>query len=57
MREVEGLGDVKIERSKNVKDELVFEGTDVECVSRTCALVHQICLVKRKDIRKFLDGI
>lgn len=69
-----------IDRSKNVKDELVISGTDLECVSRTCkfsracrlrcaalsqhhrptpagALIHQICLVKRKDIRKFLDGI
>lgn len=24
---------------------------------RSCALVHQSCLVKHKDIRKFLDGI
>ena len=44
------------ERSK-VKDELIIEGTDVDLTSRTCALIHQICLVKNKDIRKFLDGI
>ena len=56
LREVDCLGDVKIERSK-VKDELVIEGTDVDLTSRTCALIHQICLVKNKDIRKFLDGI
>jgi large subunit ribosomal protein L9e len=26
-------------------------------VSRSSALIHQKCLVKKKDIRKFLDGI
>jgi len=56
LREVDCLGDVIISRSKT-KDELIIEGTDVELTSRTCALIHQICLVKRKDIRKFLDGI
>jgi hypothetical protein len=29
----------------------------VEFVCRSCALVHQSCLVRHKDIRKFLDGI
>ena len=56
LREVDCLGDVIITRSK-VKDELIIEGTDIELTSRTCALIHQICLVKNKDIRKFLDGI
>ena len=37
LREVHALGDVKITRSAKVKDELVMEGTDIECVSRTCA--------------------
>ena len=36
---------------------LVLTGNDVELVSRSCALIHQSCLVKNKDIRKFLDGI
>merc|ERR1712119_39465 len=40
-----------------LKDEFVFTGNNIEDVSRNCALVHQSCLVKRKDIRKFLDGI
>ena len=35
----------------------MVEGNDIQAVSRTCALVQQICAVKRKDIRKFLDGI
>jgi large subunit ribosomal protein L9e len=56
LREVDCLGDVKILKS-TVKDELVIEGTDIELTSRTCALIHQVCLVKNKDIRKFLDGI
>ena len=40
-----------------VKDEIVLEGNDIEIVSGTAARIHQSCLVKRKDIRKFLDGI
>jgi len=40
-----------------VKDELVLTGNDVEVISHTAATIHQTCLVKRKDIRKFLDGI
>ena len=40
-----------------VKDELIIEGTDIDMTSRSSALVHQSCLVKNKDIRKFLDGI
>eukprot|EP00796_Vickermania_ingenoplastis_P005418 gene5418-3904_t len=40
-----------------VKDEIVFDGNDLEEVSRQAALMHQLCLVRNKDIRKFLDGI
>ena len=36
---------------------LFFQGNDLEAVSRSCALIHQSCLCKKKDIRKFLDGI
>jgi len=39
------------------KDELVLEGNDIEQVSLCAADIHQSCLVKKKDIRKFLDGI
>ena len=56
-RIIQLLAGVKIERSSSVKDELVLTGNDVELVSRSCALIHQSCLVKNKDIRKFLDGI
>merc|ERR1712232_642867 len=41
----------------NVKDELIIEGADIDLTSRSSALVRQSCLVKDKDIRKFLDGI
>ena len=40
-----------------VKDEIVVSGNSIENVSKTCALISMVCTVKRKDIRKFLDGI
>ena len=46
-----------VSRSSDVKDEIVLVGNSIDNVSRTCALIQQICAVKRKDIRKFLDGI
>lgn len=57
VRVVNMLPGVKIVRSTGVKDELVLTGNDIENVSRSTALIHQSCLVKNKDIRKFLDGI
>ena len=48
---------VTVKRSTDVKDEITVEGNSIKNVSRTCALIQQICAVKRKDIRKFLDGI
>ena len=57
VRVVDALPGVTVKRSTDVKDEIVLEGNDIQNVSRTCALIQQICAVKRKDIRKFLDGI
>jgi len=57
VRVVDALEGVKVSRSSDVKDEIVLEGNCIDNVSRTCASVQQICAVKRKDIRKFLDGI
>ena len=57
VRVVDGLPGVTVKRSSDIKDEIVLEGNDIQNVSRTCALIQQICAVKRKDIRKFLDGI
>lgn len=56
VRIVKALPGVTVARS-DVKDELVLSGNNVENVSRTTSLISQQCLVKNKDIRKFLDGI
>ncbi|KAF7732376.1 hypothetical protein EC973_005272 [Apophysomyces ossiformis] len=48
---------VNVEASKAQKDELVLTGNDLEAVSQSAADIQQSCLVKNKDIRKFLDGI
>jgi large subunit ribosomal protein L9e len=67
------LGGVTVTESKAQKDELIIEGNDVENVSQSGAFVgywrgvspeefpaasiQGICRVRKKDIRKFLDGI
>jgi len=56
-RQVRMLPGVTCIASKDVKDELVLEGNDIELVSRSAALIQQSTTVKKKDIRKFLDGI
>ena len=48
---------VTAELSAAQKDELTVTGNSVEDVSQLCADVQQICRVRNKDIRKFLDGI
>ena len=48
---------VKCIRSEHVKDEILIQGNDIDLVSASTASVHRACLVKKKDIRKFLDGI
>jgi large subunit ribosomal protein L9e len=50
------LGDTRVMKT-DTKDEIQVEGTDVELVGRSCALINQSCAVKKKDIRKFLDGV
>merc|ERR1712195_142751 len=57
VRTVDAYPGVTATRSADIKDEIVVVGNDIDNVSKTCALVQQICAVKRKDIRKFLDGI
>ena len=56
VRKVTMLEGVKVTRNAQIKDELIIEGNDLELVSRSAALCSQACLVKNKDIRKFLDG-
>jgi large subunit ribosomal protein L9e len=48
---------VTIEQSSTQKDELVVSGNSLEAVSQNAADIQQICRVRNKDIRKFLDGI
>jgi len=48
---------VKIERSKDVKDEIVLTGINLDIVSQSAANIQQSTRVCDKDIRKFLDGI
>ncbi|KAI1322028.1 ribosomal protein L6 [Xylariaceae sp. FL0255] len=48
---------VDVEVSKAQKDELLILGNSLESVSQSAADIQQICRVRNKDIRKFLDGI
>ncbi|CAK9303367.1 unnamed protein product [Gordionus sp. m RMFG-2023] len=43
--------------STKQKDEIIIDGIDIQKVSQTAALIQQCTSVKKKDIRKFLDGI
>merc|ERR1712228_520224 len=56
-RQVRMLPGVTCVASQAQKDEFILEGNDIELVSRSAALIQQSTTVKRKDIRKFLDGI
>ncbi|KAK6443197.1 60S ribosomal protein L9B [Oleoguttula sp. CCFEE 5521] len=48
---------VDVEASKNVKDQLELTGNSLENVSQSAADIQQVCRVRNKDIRKFLDGL
>lgn len=45
VRKVDMLEGVTILRSEKVKDELVLDGNDIELVSRSAALINQVCVV------------
>merc|ERR1712216_315092 len=57
VRKIKVLGDSILTKSGDVKDEIFVEGSDIEHVGRSCALINQAALCRDKDIRKFLDGI
>ncbi|KAK3937102.1 60S ribosomal protein L9 [Diplogelasinospora grovesii] len=48
---------VDVEISKAQKDELILFGNSLDGVSQSAADIQQICRVRNKDIRKFLDGL
>jgi len=48
---------VTVRKAEEVKDQIVLEGNNIEEVSGICSDINMISKVKRKDIRKFLDGI
>jgi len=57
VRHVSMLNGVTVAESTAQKDELIIEGNDIDMVSQSAASIHGSCLVRNKDIRKFLDGI
>ncbi|KAI7270921.1 ribosomal protein L6 [Hortaea werneckii] len=48
---------VEVAASANQKDQIELSGNDLENVSQCAADIQQICRVRNKDIRKFLDGL
>ncbi|KAF5209908.1 60S ribosomal protein L9 [Clavispora lusitaniae] len=57
VRQVKIFDGVTVENSSTQKDELILSGNSLEAVSQNAADIQQICRVRNKDIRKFLDGI
>jgi large subunit ribosomal protein L9e len=48
---------VKYFRSPDVKDEIHLSGNDIALVSLTAAQIQGETCIRKKDLRKFLDGI
>ena len=57
VRKVKLLDGVKYVRSADVKDQIELSGNDIANVSLTAAQIQQSTNVRKKDLRKFLDGI
>ncbi|MFQ6053494.1 MAG: 50S ribosomal protein L6, partial [Candidatus Bathyarchaeia archaeon] len=38
-------------------DDIIIEGIDIEEVGQTAANIQRATKIRRKDLRKFLDGI
>ena len=57
VRKVDMRKGVSIQEDKAQKDQVLVEGNDIDEVSQSAADMHGACLVKNKDIRKFLDGL
>ena len=56
-RRVTLLDGVSFTRTADVKDQIELAGIDINKVSLSCAHIQQSTNVRKKDIRKFLDGI
>jgi len=57
VRKVKLLDGVKYARSADVKDQIELCGNDIAMVSLTAAQIQGQTNVRKKDLRKFLDGI
>ncbi len=57
VRKVPLLEGVEYIRSADVKDQIELVGNDIAMVSLTAAKIQQATNVRKKDLRKFLDGI
>lgn len=57
IKKIDCLSGTTVKMNPDLKDEIIFEGIDVQQLSLTCAQVSQVCKIGDKDDRKFLDGI
>lgn len=57
VRKVPLLEGVSYIRSADVKDQIELVGNDIAMVSLTAAKIQQATNIRKKDLRKFLDGI
>ncbi|RJS87064.1 50S ribosomal protein L6 [Candidatus Bathyarchaeota archaeon] len=53
-REARIIGDTKVYVQG---EDVIVEGIDIEAVGQTAANIQQATRIRRKDLRKFLDGI
>lgn len=57
VRRVKLMDGVKYVKNPDIKDCIEISGIDITKVSLSCALISQSTNVRKKDLRKFLDGI
>mmetsp|Transcript_21394 Transcript_21394/g.32358 ORF Transcript_21394/g.32358 Transcript_21394/m.32358 type:complete len:186 (-) Transcript_21394:93-650(-) len=57
VRKIKLLDGVKYVRSADIKDQIELSGNDIAMVSLTAAQIQGQTNVRKKDLRKFLDGI
>merc|ERR1712127_574981 len=57
VRKVKLFPGVEYVRTADVKDQIELQGNDIALVSLTAAQIQGITNVRKKDLRKFLDGI